>query len=345
MLIGVILYMILGFASEAVIAPVLISALGYEKVNTIASGQTPLFYLMNTAFYGFSVLLALAGRFLWERLRHINLNNAGRVARSVLVPAALIWFWFRLVQREDVFHRSEHFIRILPEAVLVILALAASVTFIVQDIRYVRQSHLNSALLEQKKIQDALLQDTRVFRHNIVNLLYGFQGTVLSGNTENIRQYYERMASACRMINNENVAALERIPSLPVHALLLEKISRANDAKIPFYVYTDENLAWRGMKDPDMCEALGVLLDNAMEAAADSAAPMMILELHNTERDMEVVVRNTCRDVETAFSQAGKPGHEGLGLPSLRRILQRYPNAILNLFTQGRFAEAQMLLR
>lgn len=322
-----------------------IAILGPEKTNYIASDQTPLVYLMNGICLGIIMLLAV----LYEKLRikasHVDWKNTGRIFRLIILPVATIFGWVSIANKASFYNRSKYFIDIFPITLSSFISLIISITYIVQDVRYVHQKHQNSALLEQKKIQDAMLQDTRIFRHNIANLLYGFQGTIMSGNADSIRQYYEQMASTCRIINNENVLALQRIPSIPVHTLLMEKIKSANEQKIPFYVYTDENLIWRGLKDSEMCEVLGVLVDNALEATKDSAAPLVTLELHNAENDMEAVVRNTCRDIENVFEQSTKPGHEGLGLTSLRGILSKHTNALFNLFTQGRFVEAHLLMR
>lgn len=345
LIIRTLICMAIMMIADAITGLSFLAVLGTEKTNDIASEQTPLVYLMHGICVGIIMLLAV----LYEKLRikasHVDWKNTGRILRLIILPVATIFGWVSIASKTSIDNRSEYFIEILPITLSSFIALIISITYIVQDVRYVHQKRQNSALLEQKKIQDAMLQDTRIFRHNIANILYGFQGTMMTGNTDSIRQYYEQMASTCRIINNENVLALQRIPSIPVHSLLMEKIKSANEQKIPFYVYTDENLIWRGFRDSEMCEVLGVLVDNALEATKDSAAPLVTLELHNAENDMEVVVRNTCRNIEHVFEPSSKPGHEGLGLTSLRGILARHTNALFNLFTQGRFVEAHLLMR
>ena len=153
------------------------------------------------------------------------------------------------------------------------------------------------------------------------------------------------------MINNENILALRRIPSLPFSTLLLHKIKGANDANIPFYVAVDDNLEWHGLKNTDMCEVAGILLDNALEAARESRAPYLSLELHGVKNGMEMVARNTYRE-ETlpallsahGAAPGGKPGGEGIGLRSVEDILRRYHNVAFNIYRQGRYVEADLVI-
>ena len=345
LLIGTLVCMAVLMLADIITGLSFMAILGNEKTDFVASNQSPLVYLMNAVCMALIILLSLA----YDRLRRfaskMEWRDAGRILRLVVLPATTIAIWVSIAGKAGYEDRAEYFVEILPVTVLSLISLIVSITYVIQDIRYVRQRRMNRALLEQKAIQDAMLQDTRVFRHNIANLLYGFRGTVMSGDAAGIREYYERMTATCRIINNENVVALQRIPSVPLHTLLMEKIQAANGRGIPFYVYTDADLIWRGLRDSEMCEALGVLLDNALEAAGESAAPLVTVELHNAGPDMETAVRNTCRDVERALAQPGKAGHEGLGLMSLKKLLDKHPNAVFNLYTRGRFVEAQLLLR
>ena len=246
----------------------------------------------------------------------------------------------------------EWFDKALPFFVFLLLLLGFSASYAFQDIRYLRQSRLNDALLHQQEMQDALLQETRVFRHNIANLLYGFQGTLLSRDQKAIEEYYANLLSTCALINNENVVSLKRLPSLPLTALLLNKIQEAANENIPFYVFTDERLIYQALKDRDMCEIMGALLDNALEGARKSPAPLISVEFHNVSGDMEIVVRNTFDEAaldayrdDVSFSTASsKAHHTGLGLQTVRRIVKASDQALFNLFIQGRYVEASLLL-
>ena len=127
----------------------------------------------------------------------------------------------------------------------------------------------------------------------------------------------------------------------------MQKLQAANSQSLPFYVFTDEALNWHNAKDETICEILGVLMDNAIEAAQEAQARYISLEAHNVPHGVELVVRNTWKQDTRDFLYhadyaSTKPGHEGLGLRSVRRSVAKDRHMIFNLYPAGRYIEANL---
>ena len=316
-------------------------------------GLTPLSYLMNGLPSGiFALLVAVTA--LFRRFHHDATwkERFWRIVRPVTMVLCLTGLYLSAMFRTAGMPFVERFNVILPDFILFALLSFLGSSYMVQDIKYLRQSRMNKALLYQKEAQDALLQDTRIFRHNIANLLYGLQGTILSHDQHAIEKYYQNLVLTCSLINNENVTALQRIPSLAVNSLLLNKIKAANGEKIPLYVFTDSDLVYRAPREKDMCEILGILLDNAEEGARKCSSPLITVEFHNTENSMELVVRNTFdesgldpenheQDILLS-TKSQKTGHEGIGLQTIYQYVNSHSGTLFNLYVRGRYAEANL---
>ena len=139
---------------------------------------------------------------------------------------------------------------------------------------------------------------------------------------------------------------IHREPEVGLHLpRTQQKILDANEAGVPFYVHIDEELNWHGWRDADMCQLLGVLLDNACEAAMLSDAPYISLEFHNLRQGMEVVVRNTWgekkEEVQPTIDTAPS---RGLGLLSVQALLKRYPRTTFSLYHRDRYVEAHLIM-
>lgn len=245
-------------------------------------------------------------------------------------------------------HSTEQFIEITWKFVVPLVSMGLLLFYIIQDLRTQMLTRQNNSLTQQQSAYDALLTDVRVFRHNIANMLYGFEGKILSGNVEEIRGYYEQMARECARINNENAVALGYIRNGAASALLLNKIRAANEEKIPIYVTVEERLSWRGLRDRDMCQLLGALIDNAIEATRGAATPYVAIEICNVAGDMEIIIRNTFEDGAdlgflTGALKSTKEGHDGLGLSSVQGILKENKNVIMNQIQRGRYVETMLL--
>lgn len=274
-----------------------------------------------------------------------SLMTVGRILRIVFLLYVIISFGtaFPTLYMYHADHRTYGEMMILYFSIPILVALGA--TYLMQDIRYVILYHQNRELKQQQDTQNALLHRSRMFHHNLANILTGLQGTIHRRDFDAIDEYCLDIVKRCQMINNENVQALRQIPRPAVSLLIQQKILDANEAGVPFYVHIDDDLNWRGWRDADMCQLLGVLLDNAREAATASDAPYISLELHNLRAGMELVVRNTWGEkqekpqptVDTAPSR-------GLGLPSVQALLKRYPRATFSLYHRERYVEAHMIL-
>jgi len=340
------------FLADILCGITLSNFLSDEEAYRAAYMLSPVAYLVNGtaavyfAFLGFCYSLTVQAK-----QRVLFREQLFRMIRPLVLVVCVVALFARTMQKTLALPYIERFQASLPEFIVIVLLLFLGGSYALQDIRFLRQAQLNSALLQQKETQDALLNETRAFRHNIANMLYGFQGTLLSDDRTVIEEYYANLISSCAIINNENVISLQRIPSLAVTALLLNKIQAANESKVPFYVFTDDKLIYRGPKDKDMCELLGILVDNALESARASESPLIMVEFHNAGSDMEVIVRNTFGEAAVADEQSDillstestKENHEGIGIETVNAFVKRHEKSLFNIFLHGRFVEASLL--
>lgn len=225
-----------------------------------------------------------------------------------------------------------------------------SLSYLIQDIRYITQQRRLSTLEQQQAISRSLLQNLRFFRHNTINMLYGLEGVIINGDAEQIRDYYQQMREKCALVNNENIAALERITDPSVSAILLRTVDKARQLNLPLNLYVQENVRLDcALSRSDLCQILGVLLDNALEAAAAASERFVSVELRTVDQSTELIIKNTyAGQVDPALLGQGgattKEGHSGQGLLSCYDILRRKHGAFLNYWVTGQYVHAQLLL-
>ncbi|MBR6752621.1 MAG: GHKL domain-containing protein [Clostridia bacterium] len=305
--------------------------------------------LLQAVCGGSMVCFAMLYRMILAFFQHRRINlHLGYLLRPAFLMGIVCMVYVNAFRHATQTDQVLRFQQMLPDFIIAFLLLVIGVTYVLQDIRAYKQAEENKSLQHQQELQNIILQDTRVFRHNISNLLYGFQGTLLSGDLDAIKAYYENMTTTCQMINNENVSALQRVPSAAVSTLLLHKVHAASEEKLPMFITVDEDTRWFGFRDEEMVQVLGILLDNAMEAARESAAPFVSFEARNVEDALSITIRNTCGGEEmpvfTSEMASSKEGHEGLGLKSLRKIIKKHNHILFNLYTRGRYVEASLMI-
>ncbi len=256
-------------------------------------------------------------------------------------------FYTQAVLSGNFTQESVPYVRITITACLLLIV---SISYLLQDRRYLQQLSRNETLEQQQIINASLLTSLRAFRHNMVNMLYGFEGAILSGDTGNIKSYYHEMTEKCALVNNENIVALERVVNSSVNALLLQAVERARQECLPINLYVHSGLRFsHALSDSDLCEVIGVLLDNALEAATCAEVRYVSVEMRNLEDTMEIIIKNTYAGEVTEAQLQGKtistkPGHSGCGLRSVREILARNSKAFLNMWVSGQYVFAQLII-
>lgn len=351
-IIGTVIYAAIFLAMEAIYGVI---ALRLWTPETIEAGRqfgSDKFWLMALATFTTIMLQTLAIMFVVRTFRStVNTDKPYiYIIRPILLIIATIVMFGTSFYRINSLAPGEYFIEV---AALILVSsgmLILCVVYSYQDIKLLKIARNNEILVAQQSIYDTLLKETRGFRHNIANQLYGFEGTILTGDIQKIREYYDQMTKQCARINNENIVALNRIPNPGVNALLLNKISATAETGVPMYLLAQEGLKWRGIPDADLCQALGALIDNAIEAAREARVPNVAVEFSNTGDTMEIVVRNTYNADKTdlgflsAKPRSSKGGHEGLGVSTAREIIARHGRAAINQVLQGRYVVSQILI-
>ena len=297
-----------------------------------------------------------AVRRMWQRRGGAQPRVALIILREVLLAVSFIGIYAYLagqaVTSQD--GSSAGFARYLTEYSAVVLlcmpVLCVIASYIIQDVQYLRQRRLNTLYEYQRNAYEAVLGNQRRFRHNILNMLYGFEGTILSDDTGEIRRYYEQLIEKCALVNNDNVLALRRVTQPALNGLLLRVLDHARERSIPLQLHAEEGLnPCRRINAVDLCQIVGVLADNALEAAEKAEIRYVGISLSALAGGgMELLVRNTYVGevhIEQLRREDSAPnGERGHGLPSCYAILRKNKNVFLNFHVSGQYVEVQLLL-
>lgn len=216
-----------------------------------------------------------------------------------------------------------------------------------QDIRQLALSRDNQSLSEKNAAYQRVIDSTREYRHNMANLLYGLEGVILTRDIAKIENYYNDVAHRCARINNENAIAINRLKNPALAALLLRKADDALRKNVPFYLSVNNAFSFEALSGAALCETLGILIDNALEAAERSSAPRVDMTMRCAPEYDEVIIANTyAEDADLGFlsgtPRSSKPGHRATGLAFVRKALSCHSSVCFNQFMRGRYIETSI---
>lgn len=198
--------------------------------------------------------------------------------------------------------------------------------------------NLEEATLYNKTLQ--MLQDnTRAFRHDFSNIVQGMAGFIDKNDMEGLRKYYSQLLEDIQHTNNLTTLSPEVVNNPAIYNVLATKYHKADQLGIKINLEAFLNMNDLHIKIYEFTRVLGILMDNAIEAAKecdekminvifrkDSRKHMQLLIIENTYTNKDI---NTDKIFEKGYST--KKGNTGLGLWEVRQILKKNNN--LNLFT------------
>lgn len=186
-----------------------------------------------------------------------------------------------------------------------------------------------------------LHDNVRSFKHDFDNIVNSIGGYVVNEDIEGLKKYYNQLLEECNKTNNLYALSPKVINHPAIYHMLATKYYEADkeNVEINLNVFLDLNEIETRMKIYDFTRILGILLDNAIEAAkvCEKKVINVIFRKEFSNDMIVVIIQNTYtnKDVDTEDiykkGVSSKENHSGLGLWKIRQILMRNNN--LNLFT------------
>ena len=181
---------------------------------------------------------------------------------------------------------------------------------------------------------EAIRREVRAFRHDYKNLLAGLSEQADEGEVDELRAALSELDAGFDRRIGEKIRASTQIGSLrvpQVRSLLLSKLAAMGGQGIDCRLEVLYPVEAVGMDVWDFVRCLGILLDNAAQAALETETPWVEVVLLAQKDTLSLRVSNPYAGAidpdkiwAECFSTKGEG--RGLGLPSYQRILAEHPN-------------------
>lgn len=283
-------------------------------------------------------------------IKYLKLNikvfdNMHKKTKGLLITNLILMIVIIAMQ----FYLIRYYSNTMPSLITLISILGLIAYFIISIYSIINSSKLEVTTrdLEGTKLNLHSLQvlhDTvRTFKHDFDNIVNGIGGYVRNKDMEGLTQYYNQLQEDCHKTNNLYSLNPQVINHPAIYNILATKYYVADELKIQINldIFLDLNEIEQHMKIYEFTRILGILLDNAIEAAKDCEEKTInvIFRKEDHKHRIIAIIENTYpnKDVDTdkifekGVSSKSKDTNSGLGLWKVRQILKKNNN--LNLFT------------
>lgn len=192
---------------------------------------------------------------------------------------------------------------------------------------------------EYNKTLHILHDSVRGFKHDFDNIVTTIGGYVKTKDMEGLEKYYSQLQGDCLKVNNLYVLNPDIINNPGIYNLLATKYNEAEEKGIQVNLTFLLDLNNLNMKIYEFARILGILLDNAIDAASESDNKVLNISFRNDAKNNRniILIENTYNDknvnLDDIFKKGvtGKSNHTGLGLWEVKQILNKNNN--INLYT------------
>ena len=207
-----------------------------------------------------------------------------------------------------------------------------------------REIALKQKKFEQEHLQTytdeivALYNEIRGFRHDYAGMLVSMQMAIDSRDLQEIdRVYNEVLVKANQKLRSDKYTYfdLNNIEDTALRSLIAQSIVYARNKDVEFTLEVKDIITRLSIDLLDLVRIMSVLLNNAVEGAAESYSKQMEVAVIKMDLETVIVIQNSCKITmipsedlfELGFSTKGR--NRGIGLNNVKEILDKYENIIL----------------
>jgi len=184
-----------------------------------------------------------------------------------------------------------------------------------------------------------LYDNVKGFKHDFDNIVSAIGGYVETNDMEGLREYYHSLRDDCQKSNNIATLNPNIINNPAIYSILSSKYHKADNLGIKINLEFFVDLNTFEIKPYEFSRILGILLDNAIEAAVECEEKLINIQFRNEyNRNRNIIVisntyKNKTINTEEIFEKgkSSKTNHSGLGLWEVRQFIKKNDN--LNLYT------------
>ncbi len=298
-------------------------------------------YRIPFALLTYSIVLILAIIIQYRKITVTLLEDIDIKSKSIITFNFIFGFFYIIVQGI----LTVNYIDILPIQFTFFNFICLLIYF---SLSFFSLAKIVSLVNTTKKLENAeeynrtlhILHDSvRGFKHDFDNIVTTIGGYIRTDDMKGLEKYYSQLEKDCKRVNNLYILNPDIINNPGIYNLLTTKYNKATESGIQINLTFLLDLNNLNMKIYEFARILGILLDNAIEAASECTEKILNIDFRNDSKNNRniILIENTYKnkdvDLNTIFNKgfSEKENHTGLGLWEIRQILKKNNN--VNLYT------------
>ncbi len=304
------------------VAPVLFSSLGLGITTKSVSENVSLYFLVNIVIHAIAAIIIFIYP-VFSRIRKVK--NFKSI--SVLLGVTILVMVFN-----NSIYFSQH-ITVLSSIMALVTTLLFFVAVIILINKYQKSEEFKEEQRQQIFYNESLsntLQELRRIKHDQNNHLSVLNYMIQNKKCDEAIKYISEISATINTINT----AIYNIKNVALFAIISSKMDMAESAGVRLDLKTLGVIdSIPAIKVSDLCEIMGIFLDNAIEAAQLSNKKTVDISIFCFDTHIDIKISNSC-DKMPIMSMIKEDGYStkgvgrGQGLAIVEKILGKYKTVL-----------------
>lgn len=218
--------------------------------------------------------------------------------------------------------------------------------FVVRSMQTRQRARQYETLRDYTSRLEELYQKTRSFKHDYLNILSTLSGYIENNDMEGMRSYFTASiapTAASLEDSNYELGKLSDILTPELKGLLMNKSIHALMSDVHLSLQISGPVTTSYMDSLDLSRLLGIYLDNAVEAAAETSEKALKITISSKDGILSVQILNSFNRASVDLSSLKNLGYStkgssrGMGLYTAQQILKKYPQTVSNTFIEKQY--------
>lgn len=179
-----------------------------------------------------------------------------------------------------------------------------------------------------------LSDDLRSFKHDFFNIIQSIDGYIKTKDMDSLEKYYEGIKKDCDDLNTKSILSSDIIDDSGVYNLIATKYYKARHAGLSFDLDILAKISTINVEPYILSRILGILIDNAIEAATNSLERKIVFEIIPVSNKVNITLMNSYSNKDVDLIKIYEKGvtskrdnkSHGIGLWKVHKILEGHDN-------------------
>ncbi|MCY6355311.1 sensor histidine kinase [Clostridium sp. ZS2-4] len=280
---------------------------------------------------------------MFKNKKHINPNNSTIKSIFMISITVILLFNYSLTYKyfNEYFNNKIFVIIFILSGFYLIIAL----TFLYTN--YISNKNIEKLKIKEKEydrlklysdITESLVDDISKFKHDYNSVIFMMNGYLQNNDYDRLKKYFSK--EILKENKYYDILKLKKVKASGLKGLLAAKIEHMIRDNVDVSIEILNDIVLYHIDELDLCRIIGILLDNAYDAAKNSSEKSVCISFVINEA-LNITILNSYSAKSININDIYKKGYSskgdnrGIGLYNVKEILnEKYPNVILNTYIE-----------